>query len=86
MKRLFFRVLAVVALGLFVRAAYLVFCGPAEPAFDAANHDAVVARLNHLFTMAAYSLTWAIQLGYVAWLGLKWQAQRSQRPADNRMR
>ncbi len=75
MKKLLFRLLAAVALGLFAWAAYLVLSSPPEPAFSAANHDAVVARLNHLFTMAAYALTWAIQLGYVAWVGLKWQTQ-----------
>lgn len=74
MKKLLFRLLAAVALGLFAWAAYLVLSAPPEPAFAAANHDAVVAQLNHLFTMAAYAITWAIQLGYLAWLGLKWQA------------
>ena len=28
------------------------------------------------FTVAAYVLTWAIQLGYLAWLGLRWRAQK----------
>ena len=31
--------------------------------------------LDHQFTVAAYVVTWVIQLGYVAWLGLKWRAQ-----------
>jgi hypothetical protein len=44
------------------------------------------AVLDHQFTIAAYAVTWAVQLGYVAWLGLKWRAQkraaaRSGRPA-----
>ncbi len=34
------------------------------------------AILDHQFTVAAYVITWAIQLGYVAWLGLKWRAQK----------
>jgi len=34
------------------------------------------AILDHTFTVAAYVITWAIQLGYVAWLGLKWRAQK----------
>ncbi len=34
------------------------------------------AVLDHEFTVAAYIVTWAIQLGYVAWLGLKWRAQK----------
>jgi hypothetical protein len=32
------------------------------------------AILDHQFTVAAYAITWAIQLGYLAWLGLRWRA------------
>jgi hypothetical protein len=39
------------------------------------------AILDHQFRIAAYAVTWAIQLGYLAWLGLKWRAQR--RDADH---
>jgi nucleoside recognition membrane protein YjiH len=34
------------------------------------------AILDHQFVVAAYCVTWAIQLGYVAWLLLKWRAQK----------
>jgi hypothetical protein len=34
------------------------------------------AILNHEFTVAAYVITWAIQLGYLAWLACKWRAQK----------
>jgi hypothetical protein len=34
------------------------------------------AILDHEFTVAAYVVTWVIQLGYVAWLGMKWRAQK----------
>jgi hypothetical protein len=34
------------------------------------------AILDHQFTVAAYIITWTIQLGYLAWLGIKWRAQR----------
>jgi hypothetical protein len=34
------------------------------------------AILNHQFVVAAYVITWTIQLGYLAWLGLRWQAQK----------
>jgi len=34
------------------------------------------AILDHQFTVAAYAITWAIQLGYLAWLALKWRAQK----------
>jgi len=36
------------------------------------------AILDHQFTVAAYAVTWAIQLGYLLWLGFKWRAQRSE--------
>jgi len=36
------------------------------------------AILDHEFVVAAYTITWVIQLGYVAWLGLKWRAQRRE--------
>lgn len=75
MKKIFFRVLAVIAAALFVRVIYLVLSSPPDPAFGAPNHDAIVAHLDHVFRQAAYTIAWAIQLGYVAWLGLKWQRQ-----------
>jgi hypothetical protein len=34
------------------------------------------AILDHEFRVAAYAVTWVIQLGYLAWLGLKWRAQK----------
>ena len=34
------------------------------------------AILDHQFRVAAYAVTWTIQLGYLAWLGLKWRAQK----------
>jgi hypothetical protein len=36
------------------------------------------AILDHEFRVAAYVVTWAIQLGYLAWLGLKGRAQKQQ--------
>jgi len=32
--------------------------------------------LDHEFVAAAFAITWVVQLGYVAWLGLKWRAQK----------
>ena len=29
--------------------------------------------LDHQFVVAAYTVTWVIQLGYLAFLGLKWR-------------
>jgi hypothetical protein len=34
------------------------------------------AALDRKFAGAAYIVTWVIQLGYLAWLGFKWQAQK----------
>jgi hypothetical protein len=34
------------------------------------------AILDHEFTVAAYVITWTIQLGYLAWLALRWRAQK----------
>jgi hypothetical protein len=34
--------------------------------------------LDHQFVIAAYTITWVIQLGYVAWLALKWRAQKRE--------
>lgn len=34
------------------------------------------AILDHQFVVAAYAITWVIQLGYVLWLTLKWRAQK----------
>jgi CcmD family protein len=32
--------------------------------------------LDHQFLVAAYAVTWILQLGYLAWLGAKWRAQK----------
>lgn len=34
------------------------------------------AILDHQFVVAAYTVTWVIQLGYVVWLVFKWRAQK----------
>ncbi|MGO9775634.1 MAG: hypothetical protein ACLQGT_08725 [Terracidiphilus sp.] len=36
------------------------------------------AILDHQFLVAAYAITWAIQLGYLAWLGLRWRTLKRQ--------
>jgi hypothetical protein len=82
MKKLVTVLIVAIPVALFCRAGYLVFGAPAEPPFDwrlhmsAADHDAIVATLNHLYTQAAYTVTWAIQLGYAAWLWVSWQSQK----------
>ena len=40
--------------------------------------------LDHQFVVAAYTVTWVIQLGYLAFLGLKWRTEkRKARSASN---
>jgi hypothetical protein len=39
--------------------------------------------LDHQFVTAAYVVTWVIQLGYVAYLGLKWRAEKRKARAGN---
>ena len=34
------------------------------------------AILDHQFVVAAYTVTWVIQLGYLAFLAFKWRAQK----------
>lgn len=34
------------------------------------------AILDHQYVVAAYVITWVLQLGYVAWLGLKWRSEK----------
>ena len=41
-----------------------------------AQLDAAAAMRDHLYRQAAYTITWAIQLGYLAWLYMKWQTQK----------
>ena len=38
------------------------------------------ALLDHQFVVAAYSVTWIIQLGYLAWLGLNGGAKSVKPP------
>jgi hypothetical protein len=82
MKKLVFGLLFVIPAGLLAWSCYLVLSGPPQPYFgwqsqmSAAEHDTTLAVLGHKFTVAAFAITWAIQLGYLAWLGKKWRAQK----------
>ena len=43
--------------------------------------------LDHQFVFAAYTVTWVIQLGYLAWIGLKWRTEkRRQRDHSSNLR
>jgi threonine/homoserine/homoserine lactone efflux protein len=34
------------------------------------------AIIDHEFVVAAYIVTWTIQLGYLVWLGFKWRSEK----------
>jgi hypothetical protein len=42
------------------------------------------AVLDHQFLVAAYAVTWAIQLGYLAWVCMKWLGQKRDAERTNR--
>lgn len=42
------------------------------------------ALLDHQFMVAAYAAAWIIQLSYVAWLALKWRAEKRAAKAHER--
>jgi hypothetical protein len=68
MKKLVLGLFAAFTIAILYWAYYGAFC--AFPGTDPA------AILDRKFAGAAYVVTWVIQLGYVAWLGFKWQAQK----------
>ena len=35
----------------------------------------VAAQLDHQFLVAAYAITWTIQLSYLAWLAYRWRSE-----------
>jgi hypothetical protein len=39
--------------------------------------------LDHQFVTAAYVVTWVIQLGYLAFLAMKWRAEKRKSRASN---
>ena len=43
------------------------------------------AVIDHQFVVAAYIITWSLNLGYVAWLLMKWRSQKrnAQRLGQN---
>lgn len=39
--------------------------------------------LDHQFVVAAYTVTWVIQLGYLAFLAMKWRAEKRKERANS---
>ena len=79
MKKLALALIVAVPLALLAWTAYLIL---SAPSYDwnvnptPAQLAAAAAMRDHLYRQAAYTITWAIQLGYLAWLYMKWQTQK----------
>lgn len=82
MKKTAARIAVVVPIALFAWAIFTLVTAPPEPPADwslhmtQAQHDLMIAPIDHAFRVAAYIVTWAIQLGYLSSMGLKWSAQK----------
>ena len=81
MKKLALGLIVAVPLALLAWTAHLIFSAPPadwnQNPTDA-QLEAAAAMRDHLYMQAAYTVTWAIQLGYLAWLGIKWRAQKHE--------
>jgi hypothetical protein len=81
MKKTLATLLTLAAAALAVWSLYLLVSAPAEPASDwrmhmsEEQHALLIAPINHAFRVSAYAVTWAIQLGYLAWMAVRWQKQ-----------
>jgi len=79
MKKLLSILLALASAALAVGAAYLMVSAPAEPPRDwpahmtVQQHALLIGPIDHSYRVAAYLITWAIQLGYLGWLAMKWR-------------
>lgn len=82
MKKAVAQIAALVPIALLAWALYSLYAAPSEPPRDwrlhitQEQHDLMVAPIDHAYRVAAYSVVWAIQLGYLAWLAIKWSAQK----------
>ena len=79
MKKPLIALVFVVPAALFVWTAYLIFSAPTVD-WNGTNAqiEATIALRHHLYLHAAYTITWAIQLAYLAWLAMKWRAQKRE--------
>jgi len=79
MKKLAVALIVAVPLALLAWTAYLILSAPSydwNANATPAQLDAAANLRDHLYRQAAYTITWAIQLGFVARLYMKWQAQK----------
>ena len=79
MKKIALGFIVAVPLALLAWTAHLILSAPAtdwsQNPTDAQIQAAAALR-DHLYMRAAYTITWAVQLGYLAWLFGKWRAQK----------
>lgn len=46
----------------------------------------VAQVIDHHFVVAAFTVTWVVQLSYLTWLALKWRSQKAAERADTASR
>ena len=68
MKKAAFALCAVASAALFAWFYYWAYY--LAPAGDEA------AAISHHFVVAAYAITWVVQLSYLSWLAAKWSGQK----------
>jgi hypothetical protein len=88
LKKTAARIFAAVPIALLAWAVFTLLTAPPEPPGDwrlhmtQAQHDVMVAPIDHAYRVTAYIVTWALQLGYLAYVAMKWagQERESARP------
>ncbi|HKF50068.1 MAG TPA: hypothetical protein VKB38_22075 [Terracidiphilus sp.] len=81
MKKTLTTLLALASAALAAGAIYSMVSAPAEPSPDwrmhitNQQHALLIVPIDHAYRVSAYLITWAIQLGYVAWLAYRWKTQ-----------
>lgn len=81
MKKVLATLLSLAAVALAIWSIYLLVTAPVEPGADwrlsmsEEQHAALIAPINHAYRVSAYAVTWAIQLGYLGWMALRWEKQ-----------
>ena len=81
MKKLANGLIFAVPLALLVWTFHLILSAPPadwNQSLTPAQLDVAAALRDHLYMRAAYTVTWAIQLGYLAWVGMKWRTQKQE--------
>ena len=64
------------AIALYAVASAALFAWFYYSAYYLAPAGDEAAVLNHRFVVAAYAITWTVQLSYLSWLAAKWSGQR----------